>query len=75
MRKIYFGLYCTEKLDLTLIVGIFSGGKDLKYEWNRIGTCNIMICTPGRLLQHMTENAEFNYSSVQVRQRGTRVSA
>ncbi|CAL4069377.1 unnamed protein product, partial [Meganyctiphanes norvegica] len=46
--------------------GLVIGGKDLKYEWDRIGSCNIMICTPGRLLQHMTENAEFNYSSVQV---------
>ncbi|XP_076048695.1 putative ATP-dependent RNA helicase DDX10 isoform X2 [Oratosquilla oratoria] len=46
--------------------GLIIGGKDLKYEWNRIGQCNIMICTPGRLLQHMHENPEFNCENVQM---------
>lgn len=46
--------------------GLVIGGKDLKYEWNRISSCNIMICTPGRLLQHMTENAEFVIDNVQM---------
>uniref|UniRef100_A0A0N7ZD18 ATP-dependent RNA helicase n=1 Tax=Scylla olivacea TaxID=85551 RepID=A0A0N7ZD18_SCYOL len=46
--------------------GLVIGGKDLKYEWNRISSCNIMICTPGRLLQHMTENAEFVSDNVQM---------
>ncbi|KAG0726383.1 putative ATP-dependent RNA helicase DDX10 [Chionoecetes opilio] len=45
--------------------GLVIGGKDLKYEWSRISSCNIMICTPGRLLQHMTENAEFVTDHVQ----------
>ncbi|XP_069171047.1 probable ATP-dependent RNA helicase DDX10 [Procambarus clarkii] len=46
--------------------GLVIGGKDLKYEWNRVSTCNIMICTPGRLLQHMTENPEFASDNVQM---------
>lgn len=46
--------------------GLVIGGKDLKYEWKRISSCNIMICTPGRLLQHMTENAEFVIDNVQM---------
>ncbi|KAG7169371.1 ATP-dependent RNA helicase DDX10-like 1 [Homarus americanus] len=46
--------------------GLVIGGKDLKYEWNRVSTCNIMICTPGRLLQHMTENPEFTSDNVQM---------
>jgi len=29
--------------------------------------CNIIICTPGRLLQHMDENALFNCNNLQVR--------
>ena len=34
--------------------GLVIGGKDLKYEWSRVGECNILVCTPGRLLQvHM----------------------
>ncbi|XP_057661618.1 probable ATP-dependent RNA helicase DDX10 [Diorhabda carinulata] len=36
--------------------GLIIGGKDLKFERNRMDQCNIIICTPGRLLQHMDEN-------------------
>ena len=35
------------------------GGQNLKYERRRIDKCNIIICTPGRLLQHMDENPLF----------------
>ena len=28
--------------------GLVIGGKDLKYETNRLSTCNIIICTPGK---------------------------
>ena len=31
--------------------GLVIGGKDLKFETNRLHDCNIVICTPGRLLQ------------------------
>lgn len=36
------------------------GGKDLALERTRINKINIIICTPGRLLQHMDENPLFN---------------
>lgn len=39
----------------------------MKFEWQRVHMCNIMICTPGRLLQHLTENVEFSTDNVQVR--------
>ena len=42
------------------------GGKDLKFESSRLGGCNIIICTPGRLLQHMDENPQFDAGALQV---------
>lgn len=44
----------------------FIGGKDLKFERKRLDQCNIMICTPGRLLQHMDENPLFDCSNMLV---------
>ncbi|VEN59134.1 unnamed protein product, partial [Callosobruchus maculatus] len=46
--------------------GLIIGGKDLKFERNRMGQCNIIICTPGRLLQHMDENPHFDCANMQI---------
>lgn len=46
--------------------GLIIGGKNLKFERSRMDQCNVIICTPGRLLQHMDENPLFNCSSMQV---------
>lgn len=46
--------------------GLIIGGKNLKFERNRMDQCNIIICTPGRLLQHMDENPLFNCTSMQI---------
>jgi ATP-dependent RNA helicase DDX10/DBP4 len=46
--------------------GLIIGGKDLKFERNRMDQCNIMICTPGRLLQHMDENPLFNCVNMEI---------
>lgn len=46
--------------------GLIIGGKNLKFERGRMDQCNIMICTPGRLLQHMDENPLFNATSMQI---------
>lgn len=40
--------------------GLVIGGKDVKQEKAIIRNMNILICTPGRLMQHMDENAEFD---------------
>ncbi|XP_073680823.1 probable ATP-dependent RNA helicase DDX10 [Garra rufa] len=40
--------------------GLIIGGKDLKEEAERIHRTNIVICTPGRLLQHMDETVTFH---------------
>ncbi|XP_055910997.1 probable ATP-dependent RNA helicase DDX10 [Eupeodes corollae] len=46
--------------------GLIIGGKNLKFEKKRMDQCNIIICTPGRLLQHMDENPLFDASTMQV---------
>ncbi|XP_015188829.1 PREDICTED: probable ATP-dependent RNA helicase DDX10 [Polistes dominula] len=46
--------------------GLIIGGKDLKFEKKRMDKCNIVICTPGRLLQHMDENPLFNCVNMQI---------
>ncbi|XP_068123013.1 probable ATP-dependent RNA helicase DDX10 [Hyperolius riggenbachi] len=40
--------------------GLIIGGKDLKLETDHIHRTNILICTPGRLLQHMDETSFFS---------------
>lgn len=47
--------------------GLIIGGKDLHFEKNRLDHCNIIICTPGRLLQHMDTNPLFNCDNLKVR--------
>ena len=54
----------SEKLELN--VGLIIGGKDYKYESERIGYMNIVICTPGRLLQHLEETYGFETSNLQM---------
>ncbi|KAG7272510.1 LOW QUALITY PROTEIN: hypothetical protein CRUP_006799 [Coryphaenoides rupestris] len=44
--------------------GLIIGGKDLKSESERIHRTNIVICTPGRLLQHLDETATFHVSDL-----------
>ncbi|XP_077197725.1 putative ATP-dependent RNA helicase DDX10 [Paroedura picta] len=46
--------------------GLIIGGKDLKEESERIHNINILICTPGRLLQHMDETSYFHASNLQM---------
>ncbi|CAG9772358.1 unnamed protein product [Ceutorhynchus assimilis] len=46
--------------------GLIIGGKDLKFERKRMDQCNIIICTPGRLLQHMDENPLFDCVSMKI---------
>ncbi|XP_071580333.1 probable ATP-dependent RNA helicase DDX10 [Temnothorax nylanderi] len=46
--------------------GLIIGGKDLKFEKKRMDQCNVVICTPGRLLQHMDENPLFSCVNMQI---------
>jgi ATP-dependent RNA helicase DDX10/DBP4 len=47
----------SEKMEVS--VGLIIGGKDVKYEQEQIRLMNILVCTPGRLLQHIEETYGF----------------
>lgn len=49
-----------------LSVGLIIGGKDVNYEQERIKQMNILICTPGRLLQHLEETYGFETNNLQM---------
>lgn len=44
--------------------GLVIGGKDLKLESEQIQHTNIIICTPGRLLQHMDQTVSFHATNL-----------
>lgn len=46
--------------------GLVIGGKDLREEQACIQRTSVVVCTPGRLLQHMDETHNFDCSSLQV---------
>nr|QOS47377.1 DEAD-box DDX10 [Locusta migratoria] len=46
--------------------GLIIGGKDLHFEKKRMEQVNIIVGTPGRLLQHMDENPLFTCDNLQI---------
>uniref|UniRef100_A0A7E4VDF4 ATP-dependent RNA helicase n=1 Tax=Panagrellus redivivus TaxID=6233 RepID=A0A7E4VDF4_PANRE len=46
--------------------GVLIGGTDVAFEKKRLATVNIVIATPGRLLQHMDENETFSCDLCQI---------
>ena len=49
-----------------LSAGLVIGGKDKAEEGHRIARMNVLVCTPGRLLQHLDETAGFDCSGLKV---------
>lgn len=49
-----------------LTAGYITGGKDVAQEQAHIGSLNILVCTPGRLLQHLEQTAGFDTTTVEV---------
>ncbi|WOK99750.1 DEAD-box ATP-dependent RNA helicase 32 isoform X1 [Canna indica] len=50
-----------------LSAGLLIGGrKDVDAEKERVNSLNILVCTPGRLLQHMDETTNFECSQLQI---------
>ncbi|KIJ16388.1 hypothetical protein PAXINDRAFT_180262 [Paxillus involutus ATCC 200175] len=50
----------------TLSAGLVIGGKNLKEERERLSRMNILVATPGRLLQHMDQTFGFESDNLQV---------
>ncbi|KAH8201302.1 hypothetical protein TruAng_004546 [Truncatella angustata] len=46
--------------------GLVVGGKNLKEEADRMGRMNILVCTPGRMLQHLDQTAGFDVDNLQI---------
>lgn len=51
----------------SFVVGLLIGGrKDFQAEQHRVGTANILIASPGRLLQHLEQTPYFDVSSLKM---------
>ncbi|KAF4978573.1 hypothetical protein FZEAL_5065 [Fusarium zealandicum] len=46
--------------------GLIIGGKSLKEEAERLDRMNILVCTPGRMLQHLDQTAGFDANNLQM---------
>ena len=46
--------------------GLVIGGKNVQEEKERISRMNILVCTPGRMVQHMSEAAGFDTDNLQI---------
>lgn len=46
--------------------GLIIGGKNLKEEAERLLRMNILVCTPGRMLQHLDQTAGFDANNLQI---------
>lgn len=53
---------CKHEFSAALIIG----GTDVSFQKERIARSNIIVCTPGRVLQHMDENPTFLCDNVQL---------
>lgn len=49
-----------------LSIGLVMGGVETEEEALRMSVMNILVCTPGRLLQHLQENSHLNTSNVRM---------
>lgn len=50
----------------TFSAGLVIGGKNMKEERDRLGRMNILVATPGRMLQHMDQTADLDVGNIQV---------
>ena len=50
----------------TFSAGLVIGGKSLQEERERLGRMNILVCTPGRMLQHMDQTSAFEIGNLQM---------
>ncbi|KAJ1920757.1 ATP-dependent RNA helicase dbp4 [Mycoemilia scoparia] len=61
-----FNVLCKIGRNHAFSAGLVIGGKNVEEEQVRLTRMNILICTPGRLLQHMDQTAGFDCSNLKV---------
>lgn len=54
------------KFHSTISAGCIIGGKDIKSEASRINMLNILVATPGRLIQHMDESPLWDANNLRI---------
>ncbi|KAJ9613394.1 ATP-dependent RNA helicase dbp4 [Cladophialophora chaetospira] len=50
----------------TFSAGLLIGGKSMQEERERLGRMNILVATPGRMLQHMDQTADLDIGNLQM---------
>ena len=63
--KMFLFIHCESTNKLRLFSSLFLM-QDLQTEVERISRTNIVVCTPGRLLQHMDMTPDFECSNLQM---------
>lgn len=64
-------MYCLRCRNHEMSIGCLIGGKDLQAEAERIGQINIVVATPGRLLQHIDESPLWDASRLLILGKGS----
>lgn len=64
--QIFDVLYKIGKQGHLFAAGLVIGGKSLQEEQLALTRMNIVVCTPGRMLQHLSQTAAFNTDNLQM---------
>jgi ATP-dependent RNA helicase DDX10/DBP4 len=64
--QIFEVLHKVGKSGHTFAAGLVIGGKSLQEEQDALVRMNIVVCTPGRMLQHLSQTASFNTDGLQI---------
>jgi ATP-dependent RNA helicase DDX10/DBP4 len=64
--QIFEVLHKVGKRGHTFAAGLVIGGKSLQEEQDALVRMNIVVCTPGRMLQHLSQTASFNTDGLQI---------
>ncbi|OCL07054.1 DEAD-domain-containing protein, partial [Glonium stellatum] len=64
--QIFDVLYKIGKKGHIFAAGLIIGGKSLQEEQDALARMNIVVCTPGRILQHLSQTAAFNVDNLKM---------
>lgn len=64
--QIFDVLYKIGRKGHMFAAGLVIGGKSLKEEQDPLTKMNIVVCTPGRILQHLSQTAAFNVDTLKM---------